>query len=64
MKLNQWMDKHIFRPLYYTDPGQDDWEPAKREMQRAIRGRVSQTYKSGFRAGLRASKNAQKGGRA
>ena len=62
-ELDEWSDANIFRPLFHTDPNQDDWESAEAQVKKAIRAKVPESYRNGQQAGPRNFKPAQKGGR-
>jgi hypothetical protein len=62
-ELDQWSEANIFRPLFHTDPNQDDWESMEAQVKQAIRAKVLESYRNGQQAGQRTSKPAQKGGR-
>ena len=52
-ELDRWSDENIFRPLFATDPNQDDWENAEQRVKKAIREKVLESYKNGLKAGKR-----------
>ncbi len=63
-ELDEWSDANIFRPLFHTDPNQDDWESAEAQVKKAIRAKVLESYRNGQQAGPRSAKQPpQKGGR-
>lgn len=52
-ELDQWTDDNVLRPLFATDPNQEDWENVEELVKRAIREKVLQSYRNGQAAGPR-----------
>ena len=50
-KLDQWSDENILRPLFGTDPNQDDWANVEEQIKKAIRTKVLESYRNGQAAG-------------
>ena len=49
-KLDRWTEDSILRPLFDTDPNQDDWETVEVEVKKAIRAKVLESYRNGLKA--------------
>ena len=64
-ELDLWSEANIFRPLFGTDPNQDDWKGVTEQVKKAIRAKVLESYRNGQQAGPRAAKQQpqQRGGR-
>ena len=60
-ELDQWSDANIFRPLFGTDPNQDDWEGVTEQVKKAIRGKVLESYHNGQAAGPRKPQRERRG---
>jgi hypothetical protein len=45
--LDLWTDENILRPLFGTDPNQDDWEGVEQQVKKAIRAKVLESYRNG-----------------
>jgi hypothetical protein len=52
-ELDQWTEANILRPLFHTDPNQEDWEGAEAQVKKAIREKVLESYHNGQKAGPR-----------
>jgi hypothetical protein len=46
-ELDLWSEENIFRPLFGTDPNQDDWERVEDQVKKAIRTKVLESYRNG-----------------
>jgi hypothetical protein len=63
-ELDRWSEENIFRPLFGTDPHQDDYATVEAEVKRAIRQKVLESYRNGQASpSPRIFKQPQKGGR-
>jgi len=52
-ELDQWSEQNILRPLFGTDPNQDDWATVEEQVKKAIRTKVLESYRNGQQAGPR-----------
>jgi hypothetical protein len=52
-ELDLWSEQNIFRPLFGTDPNQDDWDKVEDQVKKAIRAKVLESYRNGQAAGPR-----------
>ena len=50
-ELDQWSEQNILRPLFSTDPNQDDWATVEEQVKKAIRTKVLESYSNGQQAG-------------
>jgi hypothetical protein len=48
--LDQWTEANVLRPLFGTDPNQEDWEGVEAQVKKAIREKVLESYKNGLKA--------------
>ena len=62
-ELDEWSEANIFRPLFHTDPNQDDWQTVKQQVKKAIHTKVLESYRNGQQAGPRKFKQPPKGNR-
>jgi hypothetical protein len=46
-ELDQWSEENIFRPLFGTDPNQDDWAKVEAQVKKAVRAKVLESYRNG-----------------
>ena len=58
-ELDLWSEENVFRPLFGSDPNQDDWEKVEDQVKKAIRTKVLESYHNGQRTPAR----PQRGGR-
>jgi hypothetical protein len=49
--LDLWSEANIFRPLFGTDPNQDDWAAVTEQVKKAVRTKVLESYRNGQAAG-------------
>ena len=61
-ELDRWVEANVFRPLLGTEPDEANTSVVEREVMKAIRRKMLESYKSGQKAGPR-SFPQQKGGR-
>ena len=47
--LDEWTSENVFRPLYETE--KDNWHPVMRQVEKAIRAKVLESYRNGQAAG-------------
>ena len=47
--LDEWTSENVFRSLYETE--KDNWHPVMREVEKAIRAKVLESYRNGQAAG-------------
>jgi len=59
-ELDLWSDENVFRPLFGTDPNQDDWSGIEHQVKAAIRAKVLESYRNGQQAGPRAAKGGKR----
>ena len=46
-ELDLWSEENIFRPLFATDPNQNDWQKVEDQVKKAIRTKVLESYHNG-----------------
>jgi hypothetical protein len=46
-ELDLWSEQNIFRPLFGTDPNEDDWAKVEDQVKKAIRAKVLESYRNG-----------------
>jgi hypothetical protein len=50
-QLDLWTEDNILRPLFGTDPKQNDWQGVEEQVKKAIRTKVLESYHNGQAAG-------------
>lgn len=50
-ELDRWSEENIFKPLFGTDPNQDDWQAVEQVVKKAIREKVLESFRNGQKAG-------------
>jgi hypothetical protein len=46
-ELDLWSEENVFRPLFATDPNQNDWDKVADQVKKAIRTKVLESYHNG-----------------
>jgi hypothetical protein len=52
-ELDLWTEENLLRPLFGSDPNQNDWANVEAQVKRAIRQKVLKSYHNGQAAGPR-----------
>ena len=59
-ELDLWTEENVLRPLFGSDPNQDDWAKVEAQVKRAIRTKVLESYHNGQAVGPKQPQPARK----